>query len=144
MSFYSKAKGLTKDYEKVKECINFSKDELYISWIVIRFCQLCGIVLTHNAIQSLFGGYSFQITRADVMDFVVNIKFPPILHYFTGIHYFKKAETEVILGTKLSLMKAASERLLNAIDFNFPNVRYFFSSLSFTETLESAQKWAVQ
>jgi hypothetical protein len=41
-------------------------------------------------------------------------------------------------------MKAASERLLNAIDFNFPNVRYFFSSLSFTETLESAQKQTAQ
>jgi len=96
---------------------------------------MCGIVLGISSIKYLTNDKalnSFQFTRADITDFIVQIKYPPILDYYTGRHYLeqaKKKEKEVL--SKLTLLKVASQRLENALNYDFVFVREFYSESLF-------------
>jgi len=75
--------------------ITIKAKELTLHWIIIRFCQMCGIVLSANSVQHLTDKFmgSFQFTRADIINFIVKIKCPPILDYYTGMNYLTQVSS---------------------------------------------------
>jgi len=65
---------------------------------------MCGIVLSANSVQHLTDKFmgSFQFTRADIINFIVKIKCPPILDYYTGMNYLTQAKKEKNIGEQVN------------------------------------------
>jgi len=88
--------------------------------------QMCGIVLSTNSVISLYDHSSTSFTRANIVEFLPVIRYPPILDYYTGLYYINQAKSEKKVGSKLIFMKTASLRLENALGFQFPNAMGFY------------------
>jgi len=137
---FGKGLLIREDNKKLKEI--FKKEEVGITlhWIIIRFCQMCGIVLSASSVQHLTEKFmaDFQFTRVDIIEFIVKIKCPPILDYYTGMHYLTQAKNEKVLGSRLTLFKAAFQRLENIQNYEFPFVgEYYAESLFGAMKLDS-------
>jgi len=101
------------------------------SWIIIRFSQMCGIVLNQTRIQHLWDdSYSFKFSEIDIIDFVVIINCP-ILDYYSGCYYNQLARKEKIAYTKLTLLKTSISTFENASLFKFPEVQFLYSEAQF-------------
>eukprot|EP01124_Arcella_intermedia_P005738 TRINITY_DN13389_c0_g1_i1.p1 TRINITY_DN13389_c0_g1~~TRINITY_DN13389_c0_g1_i1.p1 ORF type:complete len:1042 (+),score=212.71 TRINITY_DN13389_c0_g1_i1:877-4002(+) len=122
-------KGILPDKEKKKLASLFSEMKFghHLNWIIIRFCQMTGIVLHPNTIKRIFNVDLFVFTKADISDFVITMKFPPIFDYHTGVYYLEKARTAELCGSKIALYNIASERLSNVISYDLPRVREFYA-----------------
>jgi len=71
---------LTAEVKKLTQLISKERENTSLAWIFIRFCQLCGIIIRSNTVQSLNNNEnSFYFTRSDIVDFVVLIKCHPAL-----------------------------------------------------------------
>jgi len=122
-------RGLIPTPKTLKNILMNTKVGPTLHWIIIRFCQMCGIVLSANSVQHLTDKFmgSFQFTRADIINFIVKIKCPPILDYYTGMNYLTQAKKEKILGSKSTLFKAAFQRFENVLNYDFPYVGEFYA-----------------
>jgi len=118
-------------FKKKKKKKIYNK-KLLFAWIVIRFCQMCGIVLTPNCVKSLRKGSTFNFSRADIVEFITVTKCLPILDYYSGMHYFLKGKEEKLPMTKLALMKAAQQKLQNVFMFDFHNMKFDYAIVLFT------------
>jgi len=112
---------------------NLLNDDLeHLHWIIIRFCELCGILLSDNCIHYLQKDLlSFQFSNADIVDTFPVIKCPAILDYYTGHYYYIMARKEDSVGARLTYLKAALERLDNVKDLNFYKSNDYFMECLF-------------
>jgi len=55
---------------KFHTMLESQKTKMNFSWIIIRFCQACGIVLSSDAAQFILRGKSFELSFADIINFV--------------------------------------------------------------------------
>jgi len=101
-------------------------------WIVVRFCQICGIVISESSIKSLYQNKeSFVFTRADIVDFVTTIKCLPILDYYTGIYFLNLAKKEDNIPSRITLTAISLSRLERVINFQFEQIGCVREKFSF-------------
>eukprot|EP01124_Arcella_intermedia_P006830 TRINITY_DN14123_c0_g1_i2.p1 TRINITY_DN14123_c0_g1~~TRINITY_DN14123_c0_g1_i2.p1 ORF type:complete len:1045 (-),score=251.80 TRINITY_DN14123_c0_g1_i2:2007-5141(-) len=110
------------DMDSFVTIINSCRQKLNIGWIVLRFCQLCGIVLHQNTINHVNAGTLKNLSKADIVDFVHIIKLPPIIDFYTAKYYFEKARLQNFSRSSLALLVYAEERLENLINYPFPEI----------------------
>jgi len=110
--------------------LNSDTLKLNIRWIIIRFCQMGGIILGQNCVQTLSDVKDLdkvKFSRADIVDITGVIKCSPILDYHCGIYYYEKARRETLSPSKINLFRVAKMILERTINYDFLNVRYFYS-----------------
>jgi len=104
----------------------------FLSWILLRFSQYCGILLTNNCINQIASGHYLKITSVDLLDFKVKIKCLPFLDYYGGLHYLNQARQTQIIRTKITLLKSAEEKLNRIRNYDLPDVRLYHVEALFT------------
>jgi len=105
--------------------------DINIAWVIIRNCQMSGISLSSTSVLCLNEKLNFTFSRADICGFVPLIKCPPILDYYTGLHYLTVGRNEKQLGSKLAAMKFAYQKLDNVISYDFPLVAAYHGEALF-------------
>jgi len=120
---YLNSLGMSLENSKMKPTLN-------LSWVIINFCELCGISLTPASVAAVIGKEYFEFSRADIKEYITVIKYPPILIYYTGLYYYYKGQKTQITKTKLSFMKNAVSRLVNVVGYPFQNVREQYATAS--------------
>eukprot|EP01124_Arcella_intermedia_P030934 TRINITY_DN6876_c0_g1_i1.p1 TRINITY_DN6876_c0_g1~~TRINITY_DN6876_c0_g1_i1.p1 ORF type:complete len:1561 (-),score=403.22 TRINITY_DN6876_c0_g1_i1:65-4528(-) len=112
--------------KKLKEL----KTKLLIPWITVRFCQLCGISLNSSTVDIINSpkGHNLTISRADITDFVPNLKCLPIMEYYSGLYWYFQAQQCKEISTKQVLYQNSISRLGIAINYPFHNAKYYYAS----------------
>eukprot|EP01124_Arcella_intermedia_P032087 TRINITY_DN7415_c0_g1_i1.p1 TRINITY_DN7415_c0_g1~~TRINITY_DN7415_c0_g1_i1.p1 ORF type:complete len:1494 (+),score=364.09 TRINITY_DN7415_c0_g1_i1:414-4484(+) len=100
--------------------------EVNIPWVLLRFCQICGIVLPEVTINHLHSGSLTYLSKADITDFVHILKIPPIIDYYTSKYYIAKAKEHNYSKSSLSLLASAESRLENILNYPFPDIKLIY------------------
>ena len=65
-------------------------ENLDIRFIVIKFCQMCGIELSSETVQNISKSPHAQFSSVDVKQFFPIVKYPAVLDYYSGKYLMEK------------------------------------------------------
>jgi len=116
------------DFSKFLEPL---QDHVNFPWIIIRFCQLCGIVLPSNTVENIIKEVDFQKSSIDIVDFQPIIKTLPILDYYSALYYCNIAKNTTSSGSKKKYWSIAADKFESIQSSLFPQIREQFTSAQF-------------
>ena len=59
-------------------------NELDIRFVIFKFCQMCGIELSSETVETISKNSHLQFSSVDIKQFFPIVKYPAVLDYYSG------------------------------------------------------------